>query len=139
MISIIEILTLSFPGRNGWIVDGDLITAGDGGAIPSMEEIEAQREAAQAILDALVAAREARATERAALRADWDALPGFIRGPFREKFEIANTLLDEGDDEAAAALIEYADHPASYTQDQIDVFEATKAAMKSGIENLTPK
>lgn len=47
MISIPEILVFGFPNRGGWTVDGDLITAGDGGPVPTMEEIEAARPAAE--------------------------------------------------------------------------------------------
>jgi hypothetical protein len=137
MISIHDILAYAFPGRGGWTVDGEMITAGDGGSIPTLEEIEAQRPSAEAALAAQLANIQSRANGRAALRAAWDSLPAYIRGPFREKFEVANTLLDEGDDEAAIAMIEYAEAPTSYTAEQVTVFAATKTAMKAGIENLT--
>lgn len=78
-----------------------------------------------------------RSAQRTALRQQWDALPDFIRGPFRDKFEAANRLLDEGDDDAAIALIEYAEAPASFTATQLATFAATQAAMKAGIEGLT--
>lgn len=78
-----------------------------------------------------------RSAQRTAIRQQWDALPDYIRGPFRDKFEAANRLLDEGDDAAAIALIEYAEAPASFTTDQIATFAATQAAMRAGIENLT--
>lgn len=47
MISIPEILVFGFPNRGGWTVDGDIIKAGDGGPVPTMEEIEAARPAAE--------------------------------------------------------------------------------------------
>jgi len=47
MISIPEILVFGFPNRGGWTVDGNNITAGDGGPAPTMEEIEAARPAAE--------------------------------------------------------------------------------------------
>jgi hypothetical protein len=47
MISIPEILVFGFPNRGGWTVDGNNITAGDGGPVPTMEEIEAARPAAE--------------------------------------------------------------------------------------------
>lgn len=78
-----------------------------------------------------------RSAQRTALRQQWDALPDFIRGPFRDKFEAANRLLDEGDDDAAIALIQYAEAPASFTAEQLATFTATQAAMKAGIEGLT--
>ena len=77
-----------------------------------------------------------RSAQRTALRQQWDALPDYIRGPFRDKFEAANRLLDEGDDDAAIALIEYAEAPASFDAEQIATFAATQAAMKAGIEGL---
>jgi len=137
MISIHDILAHAFPDRGGWTVDGEIITAGDGGAVPTLEEIEAQRAFAEAVITARQADFDARAAGRSALYAAWQALPAYIRGPFREKFEVANTLLDEGDDEAAIAMIEYAEAPASYTAEQLTVFAATKTAMKAGIQNLT--
>lgn len=137
MISTHDILSHAWPNRGGWRVYGDDITAGDGGPVPTLEEIEAQREVVESILLAQQTQREARAAGRAALRASWNALPAYIRGPFREKFQIANTFLDEGDDEAALAMIEYAEAPSNYTLEQIAVFVATKATMKTGIENLS--
>ena len=135
--TIHDILTIAWPDRGGWRVYGDEITAGDGGTVPTMEEIEAQRSFAEAVIADQQAAIDTRAAGRSALYSAWQALPAYIRGPFREKFEVANTLLDEGDDEAAIAMIEYAEAPASYTLEQATVFAATKTAMKAGIENLS--
>lgn len=78
----------------------------------------------------------ARSAGRTALRQQWEALPSYIRGPYRDKFEAANRLLDEGDDEAAVALIEYAPAAPDFTAEQIAVFNSTKASMKAGIEAL---
>ena len=47
MISIHDILLHGFPNRGGWTTSGDVIIAGDGGPIPTMEEIEAARPAAE--------------------------------------------------------------------------------------------
>lgn len=77
-----------------------------------------------------------RATQRAALRQQWGSLPAYIRGPYRDKFEAANRLLDEGDDESAIHLIDYATPMPDFTAEQITVFNSTKAAMKAGIEAL---
>lgn len=137
MIPIHDILSIAWPDRGGWIIDGEEITAGDGGTVPTLDEIEAQRSFAEAVIADQQEAINARAQGRSALYAAWQALPAYIRGPFREKFEVANTLLDEGDDEAAIAMIEYAEAPASYTLEQATVFAATKTAMKAGIENLS--
>lgn len=142
-VTIHEILCFGWPDRGGWRVFGDDIAAGDGGPPPSMAEIEAMRPAAQAKADADAAAAEAeneaaqqRAALRQSLRQQWDALPNFIRGPFRDKFEAANRLLDERDDAAAIALIEYAEAPASFTVEQMATFSAVRAAMKAGIEQM---
>jgi len=135
--TIHDILSIAWPDRGGWRVYGDEISAGDGGSVPTPQEIEAQRAFAEAILADREATINQRAQGRSALYAAWQALPAYIRGPFREKFEVANTLLDEGDDEAAIAMIEYAEAPTSYTAEQATVFSATKTAMKAGIENLT--
>jgi hypothetical protein len=131
-----DILSIAWPDRGGWRVYGDDIVAGDGGLVPTIEEIEAQRLFAQSVIDAREADLEARSNGRVSLRASWDALPAYIRGPFREKFEVANRLLDEGDDEAAIAMIEYTEAPSTYTVEQSAVFTSTKLAMKTGIENL---
>jgi len=64
MISIHDILSYAFPDRGGWTVYGDEITAGDGGTVPSLEEIETHREAAEAahaVASALAATQAARA------------------------------------------------------------------------------
>ncbi len=77
-----------------------------------------------------------RATQRAALRAQWDSLPAYIKGPYRPEFEAANRLLDEGDDESAVAMIQYASAKPDFTQDQITVFNNVKQEMIDGISNL---
>lgn len=143
-VTIHEILCFSWPNRGGWRVFSHEITAGDGGPIPSMAEIEAMRPAAQAKADAEAAKAEAekaaaqqRAASRQGLRQQWDALPDFIRGPFRDKFEAVNRLLDEGDDAAAVALIEYAEPPALFSASQLAIFAATKTAMRAGILAMT--
>lgn len=78
----------------------------------------------------------ARSSSRAALRAQWEALPAYIRGPYRDKFEAANRLLDEGDDDAAVALIEYAAPAPDFDAAQLATFAQVKASMKAGIEAL---
>lgn len=142
-VSIHEILSFGWPNRGGWRVFGDEIAAGDCGPVPTMAEIEAMRPEAQAKADADLVKAEAekqkaaqREASRHALRQQWDALPDYIRGPFRDKFEAANRLLDEGDDAAAIALIEYTEAPTAYTAQQLAAFAATKAAMRAGIEAM---
>jgi hypothetical protein len=56
MISTHDILSIAWPNRGGWRVCGDQITAGDGGPVPTMEEIEAARPAAEIAYAAHLAA-----------------------------------------------------------------------------------
>lgn len=136
MITIHDILFYTWPDRGGWTVYENEIIAGDGGTIPTTEEIEAARPVVESIIAAKQIQYQNRISGRSALRASWEALPAYIRGPFREKFEVANKLLDEGDDEAAIAMIEYAEAPTSFTTEQLNVFNSTKTQMKLGIESL---
>lgn len=56
MISIHDILLHGFPNRGGWTTYDDIIIAGDGGPVPTMEEIEAARPAAEILHAAHLAA-----------------------------------------------------------------------------------
>lgn len=79
---------------------------------------------------------KARKNMRSALRQQWDSLPAYIKGPYRPEFEAANRLLDEGDDNSAVAMIQYASAKPDFTQDQITVFNNVKQEMIDGISNL---
>jgi hypothetical protein len=83
------------------------------------------------------AAAASRATSRAALRQQWDALPAIYRGPYRPEFEAANRLLDEGDDEGAAAIIAYAAPKPGFTEAEVATFKAIKSQMAAGIVALS--
>lgn len=131
-----DILSFAFPDRGGWRVFGDQVEAGDGGAVPSMDEIEAQRAATEQALSAVETRSLERYEKLSNLREQWRGLPDFIRGPFRDKFEAASRLLDEGDDVAAIALIEYCEPPSSFSQEQVETFGTIKTAIQSAIENL---
>lgn len=87
-------------------------------------------------LPASVVAARARAAQRSAMAAQWAALPAWIRGPFADKYAAANLLIDAGDDEAAAALIQYATAPAGYTAEQAEVFAGVKATFAAAIASL---
>jgi cytidine deaminase len=63
-------------------------------------------------------------------------LPAWIRGPFGDKFAAAVALLDAGDDEAAAALIEYAEAPSTYTAEQVAIFAQVRTQLLAGIASL---
>jgi hypothetical protein len=78
----------------------------------------------------------ARTTARTTLHVFWDSLPAYIRGPYQPQFEAANRLLDDGHDEEAAALIQYAAACLDYDQVQIDQFNAAKSILLDGIESL---
>ena len=136
MISIPEILVFGFPNRGGWTVDGDQIAAGDGGQVPTMEEIEAARPAAEAALAIASQQRLERSTARAALADQWTTLPAWIRGPFGAVYTAAVALLDQADDAAAAALIEYAEPPSGYSLEQVETFDLIRAELLASIEAL---
>jgi hypothetical protein len=139
--AIPDILTHAFPDRGGWTHDPENveapIIAGDGGPVPTMEEIEAHREATEAALAADHAAVSARKAARAQLRATWEALPyPWIKGPFQEKFDAAFVLVEKGDIDSAAALIEYAEMPSGYTLEQAGVYAQVKAQLAAALEAL---
>jgi hypothetical protein len=136
MISIPEILVFGFPNRGGWTVDGDLITAGDGGPVPTLEEIESHRAEAEVVLAIAAAQRLARSTARSALAEQWTTLPAWIRGPFGATYTAAVVLLDQADDAAAAALIEYAEPPSGYSLEQVQAFNLIRAELLASIESL---
>lgn len=133
----IDILGRCFPGA--WSVNGDEIISHSGEPIPTEEEIEAKREETEAMMARENMGEKSRQKSRAALREKWDALPAFIRGPFRKEFEAANVLLDEGDDEAAGALVRYADHPRGYSAAQAMAFSQVKNQLAEAIEALPAK
>jgi hypothetical protein len=65
--TISQILNHAWPNRGGWTVQGDAITPGDGGAVPSLQEIEDQR----AAVEAAIAAAESVSTQSAAIEATY--------------------------------------------------------------------
>lgn len=81
---------------------------------------------------------EQRATARAALLEKWDALPAWIRGPFQDKFAAANTLLDAGQDDAAEAIIQYAEVPTAYSVEQVAIFAAVRAELLAALSGIPP-
>lgn len=92
---------------------------------------------------------QARESARATLRASWASQPAWIRGPFDQHFRAAQVFLDNGDDEAAEALIRYAETPGGYvtnydagngnTVNQITYFATLKQTIADGIAALPPK
>jgi hypothetical protein len=136
MIELHEILNYAYPDRGGWIVYGDSIQAGDGKPVPTLEEIESHRADAEAALAIAAAQRLARSTARSALAEQWTTLPAWIRGPFGATYTAAVSLLDQADDAAAAALIEYAEPPSGYSLEQVQAFNLIRAELLASIESL---
>jgi hypothetical protein len=131
-----DILSYAWANRGGWRVYGDQITAGDGGPVPTLEEIESHRADAEAALAIAAAQRLARSTARASLAEQWTTLPAWIRGPFGATYTAAVVLLDQADDAAAAALIEYAEPPSGYSLEQVQAFNLIRAELLASIESL---
>lgn len=89
-------------------------------------------------LETVLAVRSLRSTIRTALRAKLDALPAWIRGPFQDKFAAANTLLDAGQDDAAEAIIQYAEVPTAYSVEQVAIFAAVRAELLAALSGIPP-
>lgn len=118
------------------MIDAGNIFALEGQSVPSNEQIEAERASVEAEMDAERQSESARPAARAAMRAQWDALPAWIRGPYRPLFDAANALLDAGDDDAAAAMIEYAAPATGYSDAQRATFEAVRSQFSQAIAAL---
>lgn len=120
------------PGAS-WKSRDDLLQCWEGAdGVPSMADLEialAAHHAAEALITA-------RATTRAALRAKWDSLPAWIRGPFHDKFAAANTLLDAGDYDAASAIIRFAEIPTGYSLEEVGIFVIHRDELLAGINYL---
>jgi hypothetical protein len=85
----------------------------------------------------ILAARTRKAKIDAA-RAEWEALPAWIRGPYGAAHDAASKLVDAGDDEAAIALLTYAEPPTGYSTEQLETFITVCAGLIEAIEDLTP-
>lgn len=73
---------------------------------------------------------------RSVLAEQWLTLPSWIRGPFGGHYDAAIRHLDAGDDEAAAAIIQYANAPAAYSPEQAAAFELIRGELLVAIEAL---
>lgn len=99
------------------------------------------------VLKEMTEAEIARAATRSALRAQWDALPAWINGPYRTVFDAVNNLLDENKDTAAAELIDSCEPTTKISSDaatypelggatRLQYFTAVQAQFKAAIEAL---
>lgn len=79
-----------------------------------------------------------RAVSRTAMRTQWDGLPAYIRGPYRPLFDAANELLDEGDFDAAVAMVDAAEANGIISADPTKeaTFNAVKAQFAAGVTAL---
>lgn len=81
-------------------------------------------------------AADARKTKRAAMDAQWAALPPWITGPFGYLFERASACLDDGKDDEAAAIIQYAEPPSAYSEEQRATFIQVRDAFAESLASL---
>jgi hypothetical protein len=73
---------------------------------------------------------------KAQMQAEWESLPAWIRGPFADKRNAAVEMLKIGDDEAAIAIIQYAEPPHGYTAEQLAIFEGVRNTLISEMSAL---
>lgn len=78
----------------------------------------------------------ARKAKRAAMAAQLAALPAWITGPFGHLFERASACLDDGKDDAAAAIIQYAESPSAYSEEQRATFIQVRDAFAESLASL---
>lgn len=112
--------------------DPESLVSLTGEPVPSLEDLEAAR---QVILAERIGWDE-RIAKRAAMRAQWMALPAYIRGPYDDAFAAVERLLDAGDDAAARALIEFREAKVGYSVEQLAAFVAAKGAFLAAIDGL---
>lgn len=72
----------------------------------------------------------------AAMAADFDALPQWLRDPFEPFREVVAGLLDRRQEELARNLIAAIPTPAGFDQDQVTAFSAAVATMLSGLDAI---
>jgi hypothetical protein len=83
-----------------------------------------------------VLAAQVREASIAALRDQWATMPAWVRGPYGASYAAAQTLIEAGDDDAAVALITYAEPPSGYSAEQLEIFTAIRAGLITSIQNL---
>ena len=73
---------------------------------------------------------------RTMLRAQWDALPEWLREPFNPVLDSVNILLDQDENELAAQMIEVIGALESYDENQRAFFNTVKNNFKNAVRNL---
>ena len=123
-----------YPLGQWSVKDSEIIAVPNGFKMPTEEEMED-------VLSSLKAdtiAKAAREATRSTLRAQWDKLDPYIRGPYRPLFDAANRLLDENDDDAAIEMIDSAEPTLKISEDPIKLatFNYVKTQFMGAIKSL---
>lgn len=132
---VLEYLQASAIISGGWVVRGEEIELANGESVTEQQIADALV-IVTATQNAIAIRSAIRTAIRTALRAKWDALPAWIRGPFQDKFAAANTLLDAGQDDAAEAIIQYAEVPTAYSVEQVAIFASVRAELLAALSSL---
>lgn len=98
----------------------------------SEAEMIAGATATRARRERTAAVREARQQ----IRAQWESLPAWLRGPYTDRFSSAERLLDARDYDAAIALIEYTAAATGYDAEQAQTFAMVRAELVAGLDGL---
>lgn len=126
----------------GWEVKDAVFNLAAGESVTESQMATALRESNAAEL-----AKSVREDARLSLQEQWSNLPAWIRGPYRPLFDAANSLLDEGDDEAAFEMIDSAEPMAAILNDtdiyaslggltKADFFNTVKSQFRQAIQTL---
>lgn len=110
------------------VINGETRILSDGERAAMLDQWEADLIAKEAT--------DARKTQRAAVEAQWAALPAWITGPFGHLFERASACLDDGKDDAAVAIIQYAEPPSAYSEEQRATFLQVRDALAASLASL---
>lgn len=81
-------------------------------------------------------AQATRAKTRSGLRAQWEGLPPWVRGPYQSLFTAAKDLLDAGEDDAAAEMTRLAPPMPGYTPEQLATFLEDRGRFAAAVSAL---
>lgn len=110
------------------VINGETRILSDGERTAMLDQWEAELIAKEAA--------DARKAKRAAMAAQLAAVPAWITGPFGHLFERASACLDDGKDDAAAAIIQYAESPSAYSEEQRATFIQVRDAFAASLASL---